>query len=232
MGGAKGGTIMGEAIRSGMQFKGFGASVVMMRARRMAYQFGVDSPQRAMSLEASLFVSLAILGATAMAMKDIKDGRDPRRWLDEKTYLDWKMWGAAFLQAGGMGIYGDFLFSEMSRFGGGLEKTIAGPLVGRAGDVLELASEPLKALKGEKINMGRKAMPVVRGMVPNLWFSSLVLQRTVFDRMQRAIDPEAQPAFNREIDRRAKEFGQRYWWQPGQTAPRGGPDMGRIFATR
>jgi hypothetical protein len=231
---ARSGTGQGEVIKSMMQFKGFGASIVMLRATRIAYEMQKHGGPQAMGREAALLVTLAILGAAALAMKDVKSGRDPRRWLDEKTYIDPKMWGAALLQSGGFGIYGDFLFSETSRFGGGLEKTIAGPLIGRAGDALELTvGTAVQLAKGEKTNFGRKAAQFGAGMVPGqFWFSSLLLQRTVFDRLQRIADPDAQAAFNREIQRRQKDFGQKYWWPPGTPSPQRGPDFGRLGATR
>ncbi|MDE8420560.1 hypothetical protein, partial [Klebsiella pneumoniae] len=37
-------------------------------------------------------------------------------------------WGAAVLQGGGFGIFGDFLQSSQNRFGGGFLGSLAGPL--------------------------------------------------------------------------------------------------------
>ena len=38
-----------------------------------------------------------------------------------------EFWGAALLQGGGLGIFGDFMVSSVSRGGRGIEETVAGP---------------------------------------------------------------------------------------------------------
>jgi hypothetical protein len=219
-----------------MQFKGFGVAVIMLHAGRIAREMGAGNPRDPMGYAAALLVTGTFLGAIAMALKDVKDGRDPRKWLDEKTYLDHNMWLAAVLQSGGLGIYGDFLFSENNRFGGGFESTVAGPLAGKVGDVLELAvGMPARAIKGEKVKPGAKAVQIARRSIPgaNMWFWSAAMQRTVFDRLQRMADPEAAAAWNRERSKRQKEFGQSYWYGPGDlNGPRRAPDLTRFFATK
>ena len=74
-------------------------------------------------------------------------GRDPRPMEGPE------FWGAAFLQGGGLGIYGDFLFSDVNRFDRGLAETIAGPVVGFADDVRKLTiGNVTQAIKGEDTN--------------------------------------------------------------------------------
>jgi hypothetical protein len=235
MGGTKPGTIVGEMIRSAGQFKSFGVTVIMLHAGRIAREIQGGDTRNAVTHGASLIVTSVFLGAVAMALKDMKDGRDPRKWLDEKTWLDWKHWGAALLQSGGLGIYGDLLFSDANRFGGGLESTIAGPLAGRVSDVGDLIiGEPLKALKGQKTTVGRSATKLARRNVPftNMWFTSVVYQRAVMDALQRMADPEGAAALRREETKRLRDYGQGYWYPPGSPAPRRAPDLSRIISTR
>lgn len=231
----KPGTITGEIARSAGQFKGFGLAVLMIHAGRLARQLGAGDTRNALANGGALLITLTFLGAIAMALKDIKDGRDPRKWLDEKTWLDPNHWGAAFLQAGGLGIYGDLLFADVNRHGGGLESTIAGPLVGRASDIGDLViGEPIRALTGKPTNPGGKAMKVLKSNTPIMghWAISLAYQRTVMDQLQKLADPKAQAAFNRTIQQRQRDYGQSYWWRPGTTSPQRAPDFSKPLSTR
>jgi hypothetical protein len=84
---------------------------------------------------ASLIVALTLMGYLSMAMKDISKGREPRDPQDPRT------WGAAFIQGGGAGLYGDYLFSRVNRFGGTLGAAAMGPTLGTIFDAGDLALE-------------------------------------------------------------------------------------------
>ncbi|ODT23975.1 MAG: hypothetical protein ABS54_10040, partial [Hyphomicrobium sp. SCN 65-11] len=230
--GGKPGTLLGEAARSVGQFKGFGLAVIMIHLGRLARQMGAGDTRNTLLHGGSLMITLTILGAIAMALKDVKDGRDPRRWLDERTWLDPSHWGAAFMQAGGLGIYGDLLFADVSRHGHGLESTLAGPLVGRVSDIGDVViGEPLRALTGKKTRLAAKALKVVKSNTPvlNHWALTLAYQRTVLDQLLKLSDPEAQAAFNRTVRQRQRDYGQEYWWRPGERAPHRAPNVGAAF---
>lgn len=233
-GAGKPGTLIGEAARSAGQFKGFGVAVLMLHAGRIAREVGAGNGREALGFGAALIITSTFLGAVAMALKDVRDGRDPRKWLDEKTWADWRHWGAAFMQAGGLGIYGDLLFSETNRFGGGLESTVAGPLVGRVADVLGVTAEIKAGLEGKKTNFGRYGVNQLRRNVPfaNHWALSLMYQRAVMDKLQMMADPEAAAAFARANAKRRREYGQDAFWPAGAPAPRRAPDLSRILATQ
>lgn len=229
------GTLVGEMARSMGQFKGFAFAVVGLKMADIARDIQRGHGWSAAGFTTSLLITGTILGALAIALKDVRDGRDPRKWLDEKTWLDPKHWGAAFLQAGGLGIYGDLLFSEVNRFGGGIESTVGGPLIGRAGDVLELAVvEPMRAAQGKKTTVGATTTKLIRRNVPftNMWMWSVAYQRLVMDELQRIADPDAAAAFRREIATRRRDYGQGYWMPPGQGWPDRGPTFSRVFETR
>jgi hypothetical protein len=232
-GAGKPGTLIGEMSRSAGQFKGFGVAVLMLHAGRIAREVGAGNARDALGYGGALIITSTFLGAVAMALKDVRDGRDPRKWLDEKTWLDWKHWGAAFLQAGGLGIYGDLLFSETNRFGGGLESTVAGPLVGRAADILGVTAEINAAFQGKKTNFARYGVNQLRRNVPfaNHWLLSLMYQRAVMDRLQMLADPGAAAAFARATAKRKRDYGQSAWWPAGAPTPRRAPDLSRLLAT-
>ena len=231
--GYKAGSLMGELVRSGGQFKGYAIGIVFLQMRRVAQEL-MAGDKSAAGYAGALLLTSTLLGGMAMALKDMKDGRDPRRWLDEKTFLEPKMWGAAFLQAGGLGIYGDLLFSTQNRVGGTMADTMKGPLWDRVENVWDMTGGAVhKKLKGEKANMGREATRFVRMNTPgaNLWPIGLPVQR-LFDQVQILVDADARKAFRTDMTKRKSEFGQDYWWPKGKTAPDRAPNVGRIFATR
>lgn len=234
---APAGTILGEMARSMGQFKGFSIAVLMLHGLRIAREVGAAEgvqKGRPLAFGGALLITSTFLGAVAMALKDVKDGRDPRRWFDERTWLDPKHWGAAFLQAGGAGILGDLLFADTTRQGKGLESTIAGPLVGRVSDVGDLLiGEPMKMLAGKKTNFAAKAVKVLRQNVPfaNHWLLSAVYQHTIMDQLQRIMDPEAYAGFQRERAQRRKDYGQEYFFGPGDRSPQRWPNVSRTLAT-
>ncbi|WP_225926612.1 hypothetical protein [Pseudomonas sessilinigenes] len=65
-------------------------------------------------------------GYLSMASKDVAKGREPRPVDDPKTWL------AAMVQGGGLGIFGDYLFGEASRFGNSALELVTGPALGIA----------------------------------------------------------------------------------------------------
>lgn len=231
------GTVVGEMARSFGQFKGFGVAVLMLHAGRIAREIIAaegGAKARPAAYAGALIITSTLLGAMSMALKDVKDGRDPRKWLDEDTWLDPKHWGAAFLQSGGLGIYGDLLFSETNRFGGGLEGTVAGPLVGRVADVLKIGAEVNAAMEGKKTNFTKWGVQLGRRDVPfvNHWLTSLVYQRMVMDQLLKMGNPEGAAGLQRQMAKRRKDYGQDYYWRMGDTAPSRAPDLTRILATR
>lgn len=229
------GSLVGEMARSMAQFKGFGIAVIQLKTGDIARDIQQGHGWTAAGLTTALIVTSTLLGAVAMALKDMRDGRDPRKWLDEKTWLDPQHWGAAFLQAGGLGIYGDLLFSDVNRFGNGLAGTIAGPLVGRVSDLRGLVvGQPLKAANDEKTTVGGTVTTLLRRNIPftNMWMWSVAYQNLVMDTLQRMIDPDHARAFRRRISNRERDYKQGYWYAPGRLVPDRAPDLSRIFSTR
>lgn len=118
------GTPEGEVAMMIMQFKSFPISFVQKILGREVY--GREGRERWTNL-GQLMAATTIFGYMSMAAKDMLKGKEPR------DPLDWKTFQAAFIQGGGAGIYGDFLFGEMrSRGGQSLVATLAGPTLGEA----------------------------------------------------------------------------------------------------
>jgi hypothetical protein len=122
--GTQPGTIGGELIRAGLQFKAFPLTMMTTQISRVMNEWNQGRKLNAVGYGASLFIGSTILGATALWMKDIVAGRDPR----EATTP--QFWMAAMSQGGGLGLFGDFFFSDVNRFGGGVGSSLGGPLTG------------------------------------------------------------------------------------------------------
>lgn len=206
------GTIMGEAIRSAFLFKSFGISVLLMHGRRVMEIGGWKGAGYA----AGLFGATTIMGGAVLLLKDLAAGRDPRE-IDNPQFA-----GAAVLQGGGFGIFGDFLSASQNRFGGGIAQTMAGPL---AQDVQGLA-DIAKAR-----SPGGKAVKELKGLMPgqSLWYTRLAFDRLVADQLYAAADPEYRKSWRR-TEKYAAEQGTQYWWAPGETQPDRAPDLSNVIS--
>lgn len=213
------GTIAGELARSFAMYKNFGVTLINTHVARGMQQPGVKGKGR---YYADLLISTTLMGALAMQMKEISKGRDPRP-MDSNEF-----WLAAFLQGGGLGIYGDFAFSDVNRFDRGLAETVAGPVVGFADDLRKLTlGNIVQASQGEDTNAARELIKFAGRYTPgaSLWYSRLALERMVLDQMQLYADPKARSNMKRLESKMRREYGQKYWWRPGKTAPSRAPDL-------
>ncbi|TAN58263.1 MAG: hypothetical protein EPN20_16540, partial [Magnetospirillum sp.] len=51
------------------------------------------------------------------------------------------------------------------------------------------------------------------------------LQHLVYQRLQLMADPTAPRSFARMEARAAKDYGQQFWWRPGEALPGRAPDL-------
>lgn len=223
------GTFWGEVMRSFAQFKSFGAVIATVNAQRVAML--IQNPERAMQARGAayagaLLISTTLFGALAAQLKQIAGGRDPR---DMSTGA---FWGAAMLQGGGLGIYGDFLFSDVNRYGGSFAGMIPGPTIEKLSEVWQLtAGNAITAAAGGDVNVGRDLTRALRGMTPGgtLWYARLGYERLVLDQLQYLTDPGANRSFKARQTWWRRNTGQDYYWRPGETAPRRGPALAPAF---
>jgi len=215
------GTLPGEILRSFAQFKNFGVTVVGDHFTRAAMRSG---PKAKGLYMADLIISTTLMGALGLQLKEIAKGRDPRP-MDDPDF-----WMAAMLAGGGFGIYGDFLFSDVNRHNRGLGETVAGPVIGGlVSDLRNLSSgNVVQALTGEDPKLAKEMLTFAARYTPgsSIWYLRTALERMVFDQMRIWADPDARSNMRRLERLRKKEYGQRYWWRPGQTAPSRAPDIG------
>lgn len=228
-GGVRPGSILGESIRSATQFKSFAVSVGMLHGGRMMNEYAEGGARSAARYMVPLMITTTMLGAVAIQLKEMVGGRDPRK-LD-----DHKFWAAALIQGGGLGILGDFLNSAENRFGGGLTSTVAGPMAGEIDKLLKLTlGNVIEADGGKTTNIGREFVDAIQRNTPlaGLPGINLATEHLIFDKMHKALDPDRYKAVERRIKNRQRDYGVGFWWEPGASAPRSGPDLGGMVGKK
>lgn len=219
------GTLQGEFWRSAAMYKTFPLSLILLHWNR-ALARGFDGTRLA---HAGLtFLAMWTLGMVALQAKNIANGKDPQP-MDPTEPLGLRTWGAAALQGGGLGIFGDLLFADRTRVGSSLAPTLLGSpfatVEGVLGDFLMRNVQRLA--KGEETHFAGDALYVGARLVPgsNLWYWRLGFQRQVIDRLALEIDPRAPERFRRMEREAERNFGQEFWWRPGQRSPERAPAL-------
>ena len=212
-GGLQRGTWKGELTRSVFLFKSFPISVVL---RHWTRAIGMPSAGGRAAYIAAFLASTTMLGALSQQLNDLASGRNPR----EMTGKDaGKFWLGALLKGGGLGLYGDFLLSDHTRYGGGALASMLGPVAGLVDDVVKLAQGiPLNAVEGKPEQTGGDLVKLGKGLIPgaNLWYAKAALDHMIFNQLQEYFSP----GYLRKMEQRSKkEFNQTYWWRPQDVTP-------------
>jgi hypothetical protein len=211
--GTQPGTIPGELLRYVGQFKSFPVALIQMTLGREVYGRGYDTlgeymrNGRGEMLGLVSFLALsAAMGYAAMSAKDLLRGKNPRP-LDRPS-----TWAAAFVQGGGLGLYGDFLFGKYNRMGSTLSGSLAGPVANVADTLADLWT---RIRTGDDV-----AAASFKALLDNTPFMNLFYVRSALDyailyRIQEALNP----GFLRRMERRAQtEYGQTFYLPPSQVA--------------
>lgn len=231
-GSSRPGTIGGELLNSFAMYKQF--PVTLMNTHLMR---GVARETRLgkMVYLSHLMLAMTAMGALSYQMKEIAKGRNPMEMFNEDGEPNMKFWGRAALQGGGLGLYGDFLFSDLNVYGRGLADQTAGPVVGLFSDIKNLTlGNVAQFAAGDDTNFGSELAQFAARYTPgnNIWYTRLAFERLVRDNALRYVDPKAPTRFNRMQRKYLKEYGQEYWWAPGQTTPSAAPDLSTMIGGR
>jgi len=227
LGNSRAGTLWGEFIRSAAMFKSFGLSLALLQGARIAREATRGGLAAGGAYAGSLAITMMLGGALSIWMKDLASGRDLRPILGPDGN-PMPFFAASFLQGGGVGIWGDFLFADLNRFGGGIAQTASGPVVQRTNDLLNLSLGNLAQLaSGDDTQFWEEARKFVGGNVPGgtLWYLRLGYNRVLLDQLEAMIDPNANRQFKSRQRFYSKNFGNDSWWRPGQMAPDRGPNL-------
>lgn len=203
--GTQRGTPAGELVRTMMQFKQYTITYLDRSVARELFRDGVDGGGLA-----HLMVSLTAFGYLAMTLKELAKGREPRKPEDFAGYRKAVM--AAMAQGGGLGIYGDFLFGDYNRLGGGWVSSLGGPTAGTIEDVGNLYN----SLRDGKGHPTAEAIGGLKNHAPfvNLFWSRAILDYLFLYRLQEW----ANPGYLRRMERRVeRENNQKFILRPSET---------------
>lgn len=201
--GTRPGTLAGEAMRFVGQFKGFPMAFTQRVGGRALFGHRKGGGLEKTAHIGTLLAGMTMAGYAAMTMKDMMRGYwPPRDPSDPKTLA------AAFIQGGAAGIYGDFLFGRVNRFGGGLTETAIGPAAGAAADLMELIlkardaglSSEEEVKMGDYLNFATQNTPFV-----NLFYVRPALDFLFLNSLREA----SSPGYTKRMHgRRKKDYGQ------------------------
>ena len=205
-------------------FKNFGVTLFNTHIMR-----GVNLPTSGAKLTyfTDFLITTTLMGALAMQLKEMVKGRDPRSMNTPE------FWGAALLQSGGLGIYGDYLFADLNRFDRSLGETVAGPVVGLANDLRNLtAGNLIELAQGKDTNIASESVKFVKQYLPgqSIWYARTILERQLFNRLQQMADPKFERKQRRYQRKLKRDTGQGFWWKPGEALPERSPDFENIVA--
>lgn len=215
------GTLAGEAIRFVGQFKSFGVLGLTKNVGRHMYGSGAKTKREAFArgVGGNLGLINTIVGTTAlgymvMQAKEVMKGREPRPPSFE-TFV------AAALQGGGLGIYGDFLFGQANRFGGGTLETLAGPGIGAAAEAIDLLQRTRFALATGDDDVRGDAIRFIKSNTPfaNLFYTQQALDYMVWYQLQETINPGY---LSRMEDRVRRDNNQEFFIPPSSIVASGG----------
>ena len=234
LGDARGGTLLRMVASSVSQFKSFSITVLLNHImpvfrgnRSLTMRGSLSGKQRARQL-AWVSAGASMMGAVALQMEQIVKGKD----FHDMSAENWRFWGASYAKSGGLGLFGDYLFKDYSRFGRDPLTESLGPTIGFMSDFMRTFKGSLdKSLEDDSGKawdaFKRNTFQLVRRNIPaqNLWYSRLALERLVFDQMESMIDPKFEQRVQRMENKMMKESGQEYFWGRGETSPDRAPEV-------
>lgn len=211
------GTLEGELLRYIMQFKAFPIAFAQKIIGRQLLGKGSDTLVEGlrnghgelMGL-AQTMVWMTAFGYLAMSTKDMLKGKEPRQF--EGSWNDLNIIRASFLQGGGLGIYGDFIFGQTNKYGGTPLETAAGPAIGAASDIVGLWQ---KFSSGDDVAAETVRVALSNTPFLNLFYTRVALDYAVLYRIQEWLSP----GYLRRMEQRIKrENGQEFIVSPQEAA--------------
>jgi len=214
------GTLSGEVRASIGMYRSWTGGMIYLHGAQMLAR-GWDGSR--LGHAAATFATVTLLGAMSMQVKQLAAGRDLRA-LDLSTD-GMHSWAAAMLQGGGLGLFGDILAVDKTKYGNSWAAAMAGPIASAFEDVggKLILGNAEKFLQGKPTTLGPDALYVGVRYLPgsSLWYAKLAFQRAVIDQLAKMIDPKAPERFAHIESEARKGTNQEYWWRPGQAQPEG-----------
>lgn len=200
--GTQKGTGIGEAVRFIMQFKSFPLAFTQKIIGRELKQGGIVGVSQMIALT-------MVAGYASSVLKDLAKGKVPR------DPTDWRTAVAALQQGGGLGLYGDVLFSQIldRRFGDAAAQLL-GPTFSDVFGSQGLSGLAARAAQGE--DFGPAALRFVQGNTPflNLFYTKMAMDYLIFYRIQEWMNPGSLARMEGEMQQRT---GQEFIAPPSET---------------
>jgi hypothetical protein len=231
-GGMPAGTFNGEAMRSVAQFKSFPLAMLTRHWRRVfetpqglegaPLGYGASNTRTAtvnrVAVLAALAVTTTLLGAIQTQLRAVVSGKDPIS-MDPTDEHGRKFWAKAFSAGGGAGFFGDVLLApgdDPSRQWEG-HLGLAGPIAGAFGGLVDIAKDQHHAARA--VRWGSDQLPFV-----DMWQVRALYEHWFLHSAQEMLNPGY---LSRMRQRAMKDWGQGYWWTPGEALPDRAPDFER-----
>lgn len=218
--GTQSGTKSGELIRSMLLFKGFSASMMMKHWARAS-----DMPTASAKgmYAARLIVTGTIMGAVANQLRNLVSGKDPQNIAEPR------FWAEATLRGGGLGFYGDFLYSEATSHDTSLVPALMGPLATEAESAWNLTGKAaFQAARGERTDEGANLIRYAKGNLPflNMWYTQAATDHLIWNEMQEA----SSPGYLDRMQAKAEATrGTSWYWDPHDSTPQSKPDFAKLW---
>src|SRR6185437_12952763 len=227
-------SVLGILGRSFSLFKTYSFDLTLQHLTRALKYY--DNWKGSVGYLASLIATTTLLGATANAINDIINGKDPRS-LNLSAKDGWKNWVSALVRGGGLGLYGDYLINTAGSRGNTLGETILGPLVSDASSIMDLIQKSIAAGTDPDADAERKlhspaleAERTVRSYTPgaNLWYTRAVLDHLIFNELSDYLSP----GYLMRQKARAQQQNQSMYWNPDEATPHRAPDLSHMTASQ
>lgn len=232
------GTWGGELKKTFMQFKSFPIAMISRHWGRVSEMrrtgaFKVEGAPflaNPMAYGTALVLSTTLLGAISNQIYNMLMGKDPEAMFDEPKHAG-MFWLRAFTKGGGAGFAGDMLNAALSSrdYGSLLASVVGGP-------VLSTAFQPIRAFsrageeaaQGKETHLSADLLKVAQSNTPllNLWYWKTIWNRLLWDNIAENLSPGVTA---RNIQRSKQQYGNDFYWAPGQDSPRRAPDLSAAF---
>lgn len=207
--GFKKGTWGGEIGASLLLFKSFPMAIMMKHLRRIE---SIDSAAGKTAYSVAMMTGLTLFGALALQLGDMAFGKNPR------PMNTGKFWLAAAMKGGGLGVFGDILYTGMGGDNAGGQPNwtnLAGPVISKA---LQLGNLTLgnigQAMAGKKTNFGAEALQFGAANTPfiRLWYAKAAIDHLALQDWQETLSPGYLARQRRATQ---KNWDQSYFLEPG-----------------
>lgn len=217
-------TFNGVMQHSFAMFKNYPIAMMMLYGR-MA--LSTPSAAKRVGFISGLVATTVLVGAMTRQMKALSQGKDLEP-MNDPAFL-----GRSLLSGGGLGIMGDFLFAGANDRAHDPLSITGGPLLGLADDIKQLSVgtgfnfiSGLEAGHDKDLKLGGRLVQFMKRYTPgaNLWWSRLVMERYIWDGLEKLADPRASQAQDRRRRQQIKAFGNDFYWPPGASEPARAPE--------